>query len=301
MKIYVSLGDHERENYHNALKNALRGQSHELLDEFGEAEFLVFSPDSPIKDFSELPNLKFVQSIWAGVDAIVQNPTLNAPLSRLVDAGLAEGMREYVMGHILADHIEIKRFETARTWDDQWLPLARSKTIGIIGIGTLGQSVADAARAFGFQVLGWSSSSKSLPYPSYSGEDGLLKTLQNSDYVVTLLPHTDETKDMINAHFLSQMRSDAMLINPGRGALLDEDALLEALENGHIRRAVLDVFKTEPLPNDHPFWTNDKILVTPHIAAKSRLETAIEVILENISRVENGQEPLYLVDREMGY
>ncbi len=124
MKILVSLGAHEASRYYDALEVALKDSPHELVDDPKEAEFLVFSPDSPIRDFSELPHLKFVQSIWAGVDSIVKNPSLNVPLARLVDAGLSEGMREYVMGHILADHIEIKRFEEAQNWDDRWAIIA---------------------------------------------------------------------------------------------------------------------------------------------------------------------------------
>lgn len=301
MKIFVSLGEHERETYEKGLSARIDPAKHQLVTREEDAEFLVFSPDSRIRDFAKLPNLKFVQSIWAGVDSIVQNETLVVPLARLVDAGLSEGMREYVMGHILADHIEIRRFERATRWEDQWLPLARNRTVGIVGIGTLGQSVANAAMALGFRVLGWSQSEKSLDFPTFQGANGLSSLLEQSDYVVTLLPNTPETYDLINAEFLAKMKSTAMLINPGRGALLDETALLDALDKNQIRRAVLDVFKTEPLPADHPFWNNDKILITPHIAAKSRPETAIDVILENLERVSNGQEPKFLVDRKTGY
>ncbi len=301
MKIHVSLGDQETPAYEKALGVRLKNTHHNIIKNPQDAEFLVFSPNSPISDFSQLPDLKLIQSIWAGVDAIINNPSLQTPLARLVDAGLSEGMREYVIGHILADHIEIKRFETAQKWDDQWLPLARSKTVGIIGIGVLGQSCATAAQAMGFNVLGWAQSEKSLPYPCYQGEEGLIQALSHSDYVVTLLPHTAQTENIINMAFFKAMKNNAMLINPGRGALLDEQALLEALSQNQLRRAVLDVFKTEPLPTDHPFWQNDKILITPHIAAKSRIETAIDVILQNIERVDQGLEPIYLVNRQSGY
>ncbi len=228
MKIHVSLGDHECEKYRDALHEALHGGAHEICDEPEEAEFLVFSPDSAIRDFSTLEGLRFVQSIWAGVDSIVQNETLRVPLARMVDKGLSEGMREYVLGHILADHIEIRKFEEAKQWDDEWLPLARSKTVGFVGVGELGQACAKAALAMGFNVLGWSNSPKDLAFPTSTAANGLHELLGQSDYVVTLLPHTPQTEDMMNAAFFAAMKNDAMLINPGSGALLDEEAHLEA-------------------------------------------------------------------------
>ncbi len=306
MKILVALDCFEKDAYHRELTHVCAGANLEVelvteLTDPKSVDVIIYQPSGPVQDFSGFDNLKLVQSIWAGVDKIVGNGTLNAPLCRMVDAGLAEGMREYICGHILADHIQRPKFETARNWDDtQWLPLACHKKVAMIGYGVLGQSVASALGALGFQIMSWSRKANGEGN-HYNGEQGLAHVLALADYVVTLLPHTPKTEDIINAETLKIMKGDAMLINAGRGALVDEDALLEALNNGEIRGAVLDVFKSEPLPETHPFWVHPAVLVTPHIAAKSRVETACETILKNLLRLKAGEPLLYLVDRANGY
>lgn len=270
-----------------------------------DVDVIIYEPSSALKNFEPFENLKLVQSIWAGVDSIEGNLTLKAPLCRMVDAGLVEGMREYVLGHILADHLKISKYSAQQkenNWDDSsWLPLARNVTIGIIGVGNLGKAVGDACLSLGFNVLGWARTEKQLDFPSFHGQDKLYDMLTQCDYIVTLLPATTNTRDIIDEKFLAAMKRSAILINPGRGALLDEDALIDALDQKTIRRAILDVFKIEPLPTDHPFWMHNDILITPHIAAKSRVDTACDTISENLTRLKNGAELLHLVDRKNGY
>ncbi len=270
-----------------------------------EVDVIIYEPSSSLQNFQPFENLKLVQSIWAGVDSIEGNKTLKAPLARMVDAGLVEGMREYVLGHVLADQLAVSTYKTRQdecNWDDsEWLPLARNTTIGIIGTGNLGTAVGNACSSLGFQVLGWARTAKQLDFPTFHGQDALYEMLGKCDYVVTLLPATSKTHDIIDKQFLAAMKSSATLMNPGRGALLDEDALLDALDNCAIRKAVLDVFKIEPLPKNHPFWARSDILITPHIAAKSRVETACDTIADNLIRLKNGDELLHLVDRNQGY
>lgn len=300
VNILVTLSDEVTPDYSAALA-AMPDVTLVDSSDPNAVEIVVYEPNQPLQDFSIFPNLRFVQSIWAGVDRLIGNETLTVPVARLVDHGLREGMREYMLGHILADHIEISRFEHAAHWNDRWLPLARHKTVGILGFGVLGQAVGEAAAAIGFQVIGWSSTPKDHPIRNLGGAEALAELLAGSDYLVLLLPHTKETEDFINAETLAQMRPNAMLINAGRGALVDEAALITALDAGAIRRAVLDVFKTEPLPQEHPFWTHPKVLVTPHIAAKSRLETAIAIIRANIDNDRAGRPLDYRVDFSRGY
>jgi glyoxylate/hydroxypyruvate reductase A len=153
-----------------------------------------------------------------------------------------------------------------------------------------------------FTVEGWSRAPKSLPgIVIHHGRDGLKAALQDADLIVTLLPRTPETENTLNAETLGWTKPGAVILNPGRGALIDDQALLAALDSGQIGHATLDVFRIEPLPQDHPFWAHPCVTVTPHIAADTRPDTSSEVIAENIRRGEAGAPFLNLVDRTRGY
>ena len=161
---------------------------------------------------------------------------------------------------------------------------------------------AEAAQTHGFEVLGWSRTLKEgQSIPCFAGEDGLAEVLGRADIIVTLMPDTPATQGIIGVKTLAMVKPGAVLINPGRGALVDDDALLGALEDGRIGGATLDVFNVEPLPADHPYWTHPKVVVTPHVASETRIETAATVAAENFARVARGEEALYLVDRSRNY
>jgi glyoxylate/hydroxypyruvate reductase A len=153
-------------------------------------------------------------------------------------------------------------------------------------------------RALNFPVTGWSRTEKP---GCLHGEEGLRKALSGAQIVVLLLPKTPETENLLNAERLALLPKGAVILNPGRGALIDDAALLAALDAGHIGHATLDVFRVEPLPADHPFWTHPRVTVTPHIAADTRAYSAARVIAENIRRGEAGEPFLHLVDRARGY
>ena len=135
----------------------------------------------------------------------------------------------------------------------------------------------------------------------HHGDAGLRDVLARSDILVLLLPLTSATENVLNAKMLALMPRGAILLNPGRGPLIDDDALLAALGTGQIAQATLDVFRTEPLPADHPYWAHPQVTVTPHIASETRPQTASTVIAQNIRRAESGQPLLHLVDRSAGY
>ncbi|MEM8538368.1 MAG: glyoxylate/hydroxypyruvate reductase A [Pseudomonadota bacterium] len=269
-----------------------------------QADYLVYSPTGGLTDFTPYTNTKVVLSLWAGVERIVINPTLTQPLTRMVDDGLERGMVEWVTGHVLRYHLGMDAHLQGQ--DGEWRtavpPLAPDRCVTILGLGALGQACGHALAQLGFDVSGWSRSVKDIPgLRCLSGEDGLALALSTAQILVLLLPLTDATENLINPATLGQLPNGAFLINPGRGPLIDDVALLAALDHGQLAHATLDVFRQEPLPPDHPFWAHPKVTVTPHIASETRPETASQVVAENIRRSEAGEPLLYLVDRALGY
>ena len=267
-------------------------------------DYIVYAPSAPLQDFAPYTRCKAVMSLWAGVERIVGNQTLTQPLTRMVDPGLTEGMVEWVVGHALRHHLGMDRHivNPDRIWDATCPPLARERPVAMLGLGALGLAAARALQSLNFPVTGWSRTQKTIPgLPCLSGEDGLHQALSTAAIVVTLLPKTPETENLLNARTLAYLPKGAFILNPGRGPLIDDDALLAALNSSQVAHATLDVFRTEPLPKDHPFWSHPSVTVTPHIAADTRPITAAGVLVENIRRAEAGQPLLHLVDRSLGY
>lgn len=268
-------------------------------------DYIVYAPNSEVQDFTPYTRLKAVLNLWAGVENVTGNPTLKVPLARMVDEeGLTQGMVEWVTGHSLRHHLGMDAHivNPERVWDDTPPPLSKDRPVTILGLGTLGQACAKALTGLGFPVTGWSRSEKSVSgVTCLNGDDGLTRALTGAQIVILLLPDTPETENTLDARTLSLPTRGAVLLNPGRGPLIDDDALLAALDAGQIGHATLDVFRTEPLPRDHPFWAHAGVTVTPHIASTTRVESAVKVIAENIRRGEAGEPLLHLVDRDAGY
>lgn len=268
-------------------------------------DYIIYAPGGPISDLSPFTNVKLVQSTWAGVEAIVTNKSLIQPLARMVDPGLTEGMQDYVLGHVLRHHLNADFYASRAPGDwraENPPPLARSRSVGFLGLGELGMACARSVAAHGFRTLGWSRSLKRDDLVAcFAGDDGLDHVLAEAEIVVLLLPLTAGTENLLDVERIAGMKRGASVINPGRGPLIDDDALIAALKSGQISQATLDVFRVEPLPADHPYWHLDNVLVTPHIAAQTRAETAAQVVAENIRRSEAGEPILYLVDRDAGY
>lgn len=267
-------------------------------------DYIIYAPSAPLQDFTPFTRCKAVLSLWAGVERIVGNPTLTQPLCRMVDDGLTEGMVEWVVGHSLRHHLGMDRHivNPGHIWDPRCPPLARERVVAMLGLGALGTACARALAALNFPVLGWSRSEKDVAgIDCHHGEAGLRAVLGRADIVVTLLPKTPETENLLDAERLAWMRQGAVILNPGRGALIEDAALLAALDAGHIGHATLDVFRVEPLPADHAFWSHPRVTVTPHIAADTRAAGAAKVLVENIRRSEAKEALLHLVDRRRGY
>lgn len=267
-------------------------------------DYIIFAPNGPVSDFTPFTRCKAVLGLWAGVEQIVGNTTLTQSLARMVDHGLTEGMVEYVTGHVLRHHLGMDHhiINPARKWDPVEPPLARDRRVTVLGLGALGAACASALASLNFQVTGWSRNPKAIENVTcLSGNDGLNCALQTAEILVLLLPLTDATTNILNANTLASLPHGAFIINPARGPMIDDDALITALDRGQVAHATLDVFHTEPLPDAHPFWTHDQVTVTPHIASTTRPETAAKVIAENISRGEAGLPFRHLVDRAAGY
>ncbi len=269
-----------------------------------EVDYVVYAPNGGLQDFTPYSRLKAVLSLWAGVETIADNKTLTVPLARMVDHGLTQGMTEWVVGHVLRYHLgmDVHINGLNGEWRVEVPPLASDRHVCILGLGALGEAVARALAALKFCVTGWSRTLKHISGVTCQyGPDGLQKALNHAEIVVLLLPNTPATENTLNADTIAQLPPGARVINPGRGPLIDDDALLAALDSGHLSHATLDVFRTEPLPPEHPYWAHPNVTVTPHIASETRPETAAQVICENIRRGEAGEPFLHLVDRKLGY
>lgn len=294
--------------YEAPLRRALdaSGVSFDLRTDFapGEVDYVVYTPKGNVRDFTPFTRLKAVLSLWAGVETMTGNPTLAAPLARMVDPGLTRGMVEWVTGHVLRHHLGMDAH--IHGLNGQWRcdipPLARDRGVTILGLGELGRACAAALAGLGFDVTGWSRTPKRIDgIRTAHGRDGLDAALARAEIAVLLLPDTPATENTLNADTLARMPRGAVVINPGRGSLIDDTALLAALDSGQIGHATLDVFRTEPLPADHPYWAHPGVTVTPHIASETRPDSASQVIAENIRRGESGEPFLHLVDRDLGY
>ena len=268
-------------------------------------DYIVFAPGGIIADFTPYTHCKAVLNLWAGVEKIAPNVTLTQPLCRMVDPAMTETMTEWVVGHVMRHHLGMDAHILGQ--DGVWrhtesANLARERPVTILGLGELGAASARALTGLNFPVTGWSRSPKDIPgIRCLSGEAGLTEALARARIVVTLLPNTAATENILNARTLALLPSGTVIINPGRGQLIDDAALLAALDAGQVGHATLDVFRVEPLPPDHPYWAHPRVTVTPHIAAGTRPDTSSPVIAANLRRGQAGLPLLHLVDRSAGY
>jgi glyoxylate/hydroxypyruvate reductase A len=282
-----------------------------------QAEIELWAPGAPAADYAvvwappqafidEQQGLKALFNIGAGVDALVK---LQIPAStrivRLDDAGMSVQMAEYVCHALIRHFREFDQYE-ADVAQGKWSyrkPRLRSECpVGIMGLGVLGERVARAVAQFDFPVLGWSRSPKQIDgVRCFNGADGLPQFLAASKVLVCLLPLTAETRDILCRETLSQLQPGGYLINVARGAHLVEEDLIPLIDSGHLAGAMLDVFRQEPLPAGHPFWTHRKITVTPHTSARTLRDESIAQIVGKMLALERGEEVAGVVDHRKGY
>jgi len=257
------------------------------------------------------PNLAAIFNLGAGVDALMADASLpDVPIVRVADADLTGRMTEYVVMHVLIHHRH-QRYVDACQRDRRWEPPAqRAATavrVGVMGLGVLGRDAAEVLRRIGFDVAGWSRSRKDIAgMATFAGEAELAPFLARTDILVCLLPLTPATRGILNRRTFSLLARDGALggpvvINAGRGGLQVAGDLLAALDDGTLAAATLDVFETEPLPADSPFWSHPKVTVSPHNAADTDPDAISVYVAEQMARHERGEALQNVVDRRLGY
>lgn len=256
--------------------------------------------------------LKAVFALGAGVDSILSklkaHPEMldaSIPLFRLEDTGMGLQMQEYAVSQVLH---WFRRFDDYQALKSQakWQPLQEYTreefTVGIMGAGVLGAKVAESLQAWGFPLRCWSRTRKSWPgVESFAGTAELAAFLSQTRVLINLLPNTAETVGIINTGLLNQLQDGAYVLNLARGVHLNEDDLLAALNTGKLKGAMLDVYSSEPLPENNPLWKHPRVAMTPHIAAVTRPAEAVDYISRTILNLESGKAVTGQVDRVRGY
>jgi glyoxylate/hydroxypyruvate reductase len=265
---------------------------------------VVWTP--PQQFFDEQPALKGIFNMGAGVDALLKlRLPPNAILVRIDDGGMAVQMAEYVSYWVIRWFREFEAFaaDVARgNWSFR-KPLPREDfPVGVLGLGVLGERVAKTLTQFDLPVRGWSRTPKEIPgVRCYAGQAQLDEFLAGTRILVCLLPLTSETEGIINARTLARLKPGGYVINVARGAHLVDEDLIASLDSGHLAGAALDVFRTEPLPPEHPFWKHPKIAVTPHMSARTLRDESIAQISGKIRAFERGEPVSGVVDPKRGY
>jgi glyoxylate/hydroxypyruvate reductase len=268
---------------------------------------VVFAWRTRPGDMARYPNLRAVFSLGAGVDGLLADPLFprQVPLVRMVDPNLAVLMAEYVAAAALRYHCELDRYQRLqadRRWEKHVRPFAAERTIGVMGLGELGTRAARTLAGLGFPVRGWARSAHAIDgVHTFAGEQELPAFLAGLHILVCLLPLTPDTRGVLGRRVFEQLAPGAFLINVARGGHVVEDDLLAALDSGQLGGATLDVFETEPLPVDHPFWTHPRVLVTPHISSVTSLATAAALVVDNLRSWRAGGALRNVVDPRRGY
>ncbi len=261
---------------------------------------------APQQFFDEQTALQAVFNMGAGVDALLQRQMrADLPIVRLNDAGMGVQMAEYVCHALIRHTRDFALFETQAQqglWQDPPVLDRADFPVGILGLGVLGEQVARAVQHFGFPVLGWSRTARQLDgIRCFHSQAQLAAFLAGTRVLVNLLPLTPQTENLLNRDTLSQLQPGAYLINIARGRHVVDEDLLSLLDNGQIAGATLDVFRTEPLPAEHPFWRHPRVTVTPHIAGRTVLQDTVQQIVAKIQALQKGEPIEGLVDRARGY
>lgn len=292
-----------------ALKKAFPNTTIEVYPEVKNKDAIDFVICwKPTKNvLAQFPNIKVIQSVGAAIDHITNSQTIptNTIITRIIDEKLSNDMWEFLITIVLSELKNIQQYsnqKTTKIWEQYNYKSINNTTVAILGLGNIGGYVAEKFAKIGFKVKGWSNSKKEIPsVKSYHEKDKFDVFLNNADFLINLLPLTANTKDILNKNTFNKLPKDSFLINVARGEHLVDNDLIDALDTSILSGAFLDVFRIEPLPNEHPFWKHPKIKITPHIASLTNVDTAINQIAENYKRFLNKEELLNCVSLKKGY
>lgn len=276
------------------------------VEAFAAEDLEVIAAAPPLRrSLSDFPNLRLVQSLWAGVEVILRDPGLRTdiPLARMKDPEMERSMALSVLAHVLSFHLhhdEYRRQQSRSEWSPIYGVEPDRRAVTLLGLGAMGRSAAIALREAGFRVAALVRSPRPDEIETF-GFDQLDARLAETDVLVNVLPVTDQTRDLIDADLLAKLPRGSAFVNVARGAHVVEADLLPMLESGHVRHAYLDVFRTEPLPTDHPFWLHPRVTVTPHMSAPTFPPSGARFVAGQLARLEAGEPLQHLVDHAAGY
>ncbi|MDX1486119.1 MAG: glyoxylate/hydroxypyruvate reductase A [Alphaproteobacteria bacterium] len=268
---------------------------------------VLFTTRIPEGEVRTFPNLKFVALVAAGADRFLADPDIpeHLPIVRAFNPEQPLTMKAWIAYQVIRHHREMPQYEAdqrAHRWDRRAVTPPREVRIGIMGLGQLGGAAARTLVDLGYDVAGWTRTGRGIEgVEDFIGGDALKPFLARSDILIGVLPFTKATDGLLDADAFAALPRGAFIINSGRGELIVEDDLIAALDQGHLSGAALDVFRTEPLPPDHPFWDHPKIAVTPHNSSTSSAWHAVDIVIENIRRLEAGEPLVATIDRDAGY
>ena len=295
--------------WREAFKRHMPDLDFRVWDEPGDIADIEFAlvwkpPRGVLRTF---PNLRVIFSIGAGVDHLFSDPELpdGVPVVRMIEPELTRGMTEYVVLHVLRHHRhqhEMAANQRECKWQQVITPTAPLRKVGIMGLGELGATAAKVLASLEFDVAGWSRRGKDIPgVDSFHGADGLGRFLARSEILVCLLPLTPDTENILDANLFAKLPKGASLINAARGGHQVEQDIMAALDSGQLSEVTLDVFRSEPLPTDHPFWAHPRVTITPHNASVTDPDSAVRQVVENIRRARRGEPLPNIVDPKAGY
>ncbi|WP_324699894.1 glyoxylate/hydroxypyruvate reductase A [Novosphingobium sp. RL4] len=305
----LHVGPSERASAWQAeFRHALPEVEFRCWPEIGDARdirYLVAWTLSP-QLIAALPRLEVLFSIGAGIDQLdLSLVPEHVRIVRMIEPGITTTMAQYVAASVLALHRDLPFYIEAQRrggWTQLPTLLCEERSVGVMGLGELGRAALTMLAPLGFRLRGWNRSPRRIEGAEcFSGAGELDAFLGGTDILVCLLPLTDETRGILSRDLFDRLPHGARLVNAARGGHLVEDDLLAALDEGRIASAMLDVSQVEPLPQDHPFRTDPRILVTPHVAGVTRIETAVHALIENLRRDLAGQALPGEVDRKRGY
>lgn len=294
----------DADDYARLIGNATL-QDLEFTSDPAQSDIVLGEPKLIRDALPTLSRLRWAQAIYAGVEPLVEADQRHDYVLTNARGVFGELMSEYVFGYLLFREkkmLERIQVQQSMHWQRTEPGVLRGKTMGLLGVGSIGAHLAGTAKYFGMTVRGYTRASEtSLHVDQYYHGDDLLKFVKGLDYLVSVLPRTEDTHKIVDTKLLDALPSHAVFINVGRGNAVDEPALMKVLYEGKLAAAILDVFEQEPLPESHPFWTTPNLYMTFHTSAISSPEEITKLFVENYRLYIEGKPLKYIVDFEKGY